>query len=543
MKKLRRILALSLALTMGFMAVACDQDDAKGDSDIPALFTEGYDGFPIVEDTLELKFMNQQTELQADFNQIWFFKALEEASNIKITFENVPSASAAERRNLAVLAEEQPDAYFKMGFPTTDVAKYSADGLFVPIDGYFDEIMPNFSAVLERRPDVRVGLTMPDGHLYSTAYILDHYAITAGTRYWFNGDALEDIGKDVPETIDELTEVLRLLQDQDLNGNGVADEVLTSSSIDGIVTPLLGSWGLGNRGSANIVDMGPDDEIRFLYTTDEYREVLEYLAMLYDEGILDPDIFTSTTAELVAKGTELRAPVYSFVNHSIIGAEGVKSKPMTKPFTGPHGDEIWRNTGTALSGTGSFLITNQNEHVEETLKWIDFMYSDAGVRNYFMGIEGENYESEAPATFYIDEDGNAEYNKFVMENTEGLMFEEVLGSVVPWAGGGNPSIANEDYFKGGEMQSITRVAADNLRPYMVENIWPGLVWEADEVDDMSRITADINTHHTESRAAFIAGTTEINDDTWAAFIEGFDNVGLERYMEIYQNAIDRYELN
>ena len=128
-----------------------------------------------------------------------------------------------------------------------------------------------------------------------------------------------------------------------------------------------------------------------------------------------------------------------------------------------------------------------------------------------------------------------------MENEE-LMFEEVLGSVVPWPGGGNPSIAGEKYFKGGEMQSLTREAADNLQPYMPETIWPTPVWEADEVDDMSRISADISTHHNESRAAFIAGTTPINDETWQAYIDGFDGVELERYMEIFNNAVERYGL-
>lgn len=541
--KLRRTLALVLTLTTLFTATACN-DATDTTSDIPPLDTEGYDGFPIAEEPVELTFFSRQTETQADFNDVWFFKALAEASNIHITFDNIATAALTERRNLSVLSDNQPDVYFKAGFSQTDIAKYSEDGLFVPIDEYFDEEMPNFTAVMDRRPDVRIGLTMPDGHIYSTPYILDHYAITTGVRFWFNGDAMEAINSDVPETIDDLTEVLHLLKDYDLNGNGIKDEIpLTSQSIDSIEAVLLGSWGLGTRGSSNDVDIDSDGNLRYIYTSDEYREAIEYMAMLYKEELLDQDIFTTNNAELIAKGGELRAPVYAHVSHVVIGATGEKSLPMQAPFEGPHGDQAWRNTGTALGAPGSFLITNQNEHVVETIRWLDYLYSDSGIRNYFMGIQGDSYESEAPATYYINDEGSYEYVKYVVEDEEGRTFLEVLGNIVPWGGGNNPSVANEKYFKGGEMQDVAREAADNLQPYLSDPVWPALVWETDEIDDMSRVSADIASHRTEGRAAFITGTIEITDDTWEEYIQGFDDVGLQRYMEIYRNAVERYELD
>ena len=52
MKK-HRLLALSLAAVMSFMAIACDTGGSDdGGSDIPELYTEGYDGFPISEEAL-----------------------------------------------------------------------------------------------------------------------------------------------------------------------------------------------------------------------------------------------------------------------------------------------------------------------------------------------------------------------------------------------------------------------------------------------------------------------------------------------------------
>lgn len=524
-------LVLVLPLLMGFSLNA---------EDIPEM-DPGDFPLPIVEEPITLNIMVSQTELQGDFNEMWFFKAYEKLSNVHVEFDSVSSEIVEEKRNLAVNSPDQPDAYFRMGFPTNDISKYASQGLFIPLDDMLEEYGSNYLSWLEKYPDAKAGVTMPDGQIYSMPYFLADPAITMGARLWFNGEALEKVGLEVPVTIDELTEVLRAFKELDYNENGEADEIpVTSSHLNNIETILLGSWGLRTRGSNHEFDIDPETgELRYVYGTDQYREVLEYENMLYSEGLIDQDIFTVTTADLVAKGTEGRALSYAFVNHSIIGELSNKTKGMIQPFEGPHGDTVWSNQGSALSGAGSFLITATNEYPAETLRWADYFYSDAGIRQYFMGIEGDSYEAPAPATYYVTEEGTYEYTKYVMENESGLMFEEVLGTVVPWAGGGNPSVANSDYFKGGEMQSITKETADKLAPYSPETIWGALVFDAEVTDEVATISADLKTYHEEQRANFISGNTELNDETWAEYLSGLESFKLPRYMEIYQETIER----
>ena len=112
-----------------------------------------------------------------------------------------------------------------------------------------------------------------------------------------------------PYTTDGLLEYLRKAKELDYNGNGEADEIpLTSSSIGGIVGPLLGSFGLNNRGGSHGTLLALEDgTVDYAYRTENYRELLRFLNVLYTEKLLDQDIFTMDFAQVIAKASTGRA--------------------------------------------------------------------------------------------------------------------------------------------------------------------------------------------------------------------------------------------
>lgn len=534
MKKgtMRKLITLVLAAVLMVSLLAGCKGVGSGSKSTVKVNTEG---FPIVDEPLKLKIVNMQTPIQQDFNEIVILKNFEEKSGIDVEWINVPQEFVAERRNIMMAsAEELPDVFFKMQFTAAEVTKYAKQGLFLPLSDLIEKYAPNVKAAFQEWPDVEKGLTLDDGKIYCLGYILGAPAITTGTKLFFNSEALEMVGKEVPTTLDDFVSVLQAFKDLDYNGNGKADEVpLTCSSYAGLEPVFYGSFGLGTRGGRHgYVDIDPaTNELRFIPTSDRYKEVLQFMNMLYSEGLLDQEIFTMDMPKLIAKGEEGRALCYGFVNHSIIGYEySEKSVGMEAPFKGPYGDQLWRNASSALSGFGNMVITKKNPSPEATMRWADYWYSDDGIREYFMGIEGE--------TYYIDDEGNYQYTDYVMKNPDGIMFEQVLGAYVPWAGGANPSIASNKYFKGGEMQPITKASADKLYEYRAEVIWPSFTWQESESDDMVSINTDINTYINENRALFVTGKRSF--DEWDDFVKGFDNMRLDRYMEIYQNALKRY---
>lgn len=495
------------------------------------------EGYPIVDEPIKLRIVNRQTPVQKDFNEIVILKNFEEKSGVQVEWINVPAEFVAERRNIMMTAaQDLPDVFFKMSFTAAEVQKYAKQGLFIPLDDLIEVYAPNVKAAFEQWPDVRIGLTMPDGHIYSLSYILGAPPITNGVNLFFNKEALDQVGMDVPKTTDELETVLRAFKELDYNGNGEADEVpMTTSDGNVLETIFYGSFGLGTRGgSHSYVDIDPaTNQPRFFIGTENYKQLLQYMNKLYADGLIDRELFTMDMPKLIAKGEEGRALSYIFVNHSVIGTHySEKSIGLQEPLTGPNGDKFWRNGSSALSGVGNMIITKANKYPEITMRWADYWYSDEGVRDYFMGIENE--------TYYIDSDGEYQYTDFVMKNPNGIMFEQVLGAYVPWAGGANPSIASSKYFKGGEMQPISRQSAEALFPYRTEIIWPSFVWNEEDIDDMVSISADLDTYIKENRALFITGKRSF--DEWDAFVKGLESMRVDRYMEIYQNALTRYGL-
>jgi putative aldouronate transport system substrate-binding protein len=144
---------------------------------------------------------------------------------------------------------------------------------------------------------------MNDGNIYGFAYLVT--ASPAQTIPIFvNEKWLEQLDETVPETTDELKKLLIKVRDADLNGNGKADEIpLISNGFSGIVHMFRGSFGIGTRGNTNI-DIGPDDKLRYIPITDEYKQLLMYLNDLYKEKLIYQEIFDADLPAVTAVGEQ-----------------------------------------------------------------------------------------------------------------------------------------------------------------------------------------------------------------------------------------------
>lgn len=488
-------------------------------------------GFPISEEKITLKIAVMQTGVQPDFSTIKMFQNYEELTNIHIEWEMIPQEFVAERRNIIMASGELPDAFMRCDFPATDLEDYASQGMFVKLDDYIEQYAPNFKAALEEYPDVDSGIRMSDGGIYSFPYIVSASSPHI-LKLFFNQNSLEATGQELPTTTDELYEVLKAIAGYDLNGNGMQDEIPLTGSIDDILTMLYGAWGLESRGSAHpYVDMDESGTVRFIPTSEEYKEVLQYVAKLYEEKLLDLDTFTMDYVKLGAKGEEGRVGSFVALNHSFMGQNYQDDYVgLETALTGPSGVQTVVSSPN-VSNIGAFIITSANQHIEETIRWVDYFYGEEGMNMYFMGEEGVSYE--------ITEDGSYEYLPNVTNNPNGLSYEQAVSLYVPWAGGCNPTIAGENNFKGAAMTGISLETANALAPYTNEIIWPLFTYSSENNQTMATLSSDIETYVTEMRAQFITGKKPFSE--WDDYVAEFNNIGLEEYMRIYEEAITRYE--
>ncbi|KRG13827.1 ABC transporter substrate-binding protein [Virgibacillus soli] len=531
--KIKALSAFSVMLFLIFTLLSACSSDSTGkeeekekDEEAKANFNE--EGFPIVNDQIKLTFVAPSSD-SPDWNDILIYNTYKEMTNVDIDWQMISQEGLKEKTNLMLAGGDYPDAFHSVGLSTQDLITYGGQGVLVPLNDLIDKYAPNFKKILEENPDIKRGITMPDGNIYSfpRIYEPDFDAVLANWKLWINEDFLNALNMEEPMTLDEFYDYLKAAVNNDPNGNGKADEIGISASGDGhLINIFKGSFGLGNRGiDHKYVDMDPEtNELRFFPIHDGYKEMLQYLNKLYSEGLIIEDLYTVKSEETHARGadglfaaTVTTNPQTGYGRDEYIGAVTLE---------GPHGDKLHSNYGSSLNNVGGFAITDKNQYPEETIRWIDYFYSDEGSRLFFMGVEGETYVE--------NEDGTVEYTDLIENNPDGLTRTEAISKYLTWRAGPYPAFVKRDYFG----VKTSNEAAEKFKENRPKEIWPPFNFTNEESEIMSSVGTDIEDYITESQAKFITGKTSF--DEWDKYVETVKKVGLDQYMEIYQDGYNRY---
>src|SRR5690606_10546337 len=116
-----------------------------------------------------------------------------------------------------------------------------------------------------------------------------------------------------------------------------------------------------------------DDKVKFVRTSPEYKEVIKYISSLYQEGLIDQEIFTLESSDLIAKlSADDTANVGAFFGWSPDQITNPDYKwdygsPLLA-LKGPEGHQI-RGLLNPQLNQAAFAITVENEYPEATIRW------------------------------------------------------------------------------------------------------------------------------------------------------------------------------
>lgn len=490
-------------------------------------------GFPIVKEPLTIGMLVGQAANHPSFDDLLVYQEYEKQTGIKVKWDMIPTNVLTEKRNLILTSGEYPDAFHSARFNAQDLMMYGEQGIFVPLNDLIEQYAPNIKQIFADDPDLKRGLTMPDGNIYSLPRIFDpaFTSVLAGWKLWINQDFLDALDMEEPSTLDELYLFLKAVKETDLNGNGVADEIPLGVRGDAVLFDILkGSFGLGNKGTSHQhVDLDPvTGELRFIPTSPEYRALLEYVHKLYSEGLITQDIYTVSSAEVAARAQDgvygvmlTTNPITAYDQHQYIGLQTLE---------GPFGHRIYSNVKPSLVDIGAFVITDKNKHPEATMRWVDHFYGDEGAKLFFMGIEGITFETMP--------DGSVEFTDLINNNPDGMSFTQAVSTYIPYRNGAYPSIVKEAFFKGSEGHPASIEAASKISPCYPEVIWSPFSYTLDEMDIRASIGTDIDTYVKEMRAKFMIGQVPLSD--WDKYVRTIERMGLDLFMSTYEAAYERY---
>lgn len=530
-------------ILIGFLFVflfisACSKDSGgkvEGPSDTEKDLLKD-DGLPITEDEIELNFFaGQAPATHPDWNDVMLLNEYEKMTNMNIKWKMVPHDSVEEQRNLALGSGNLPDAFHSASVPVSDLVKYGEQGVFIALNDLIDEYAPNFKALLEKYPEIKKAVTMPDGNIYGFPQMADpeFSSYRMGPKPFVREDWLEVLDMDLPETTEEYYEYLKAVKEEKPSGGEVDEVPFGAPYIDPLHSYLRGAYGLANKGSTGgYLDIDPEtDEYRFWPTSPRYKELLEFMNKLYEEELIEQNLFSIDHNQYLSNQSDGNYGSIIWYSPSLIIGEELGSKYIGLPqLEGPYGDRTWTTLSDAVLNPGSFVITSANEYPAATVRWIDHFYGEEGMKLFFMGIEGETYE---------EKDGEIDYLDKIVNNEEGLSLEQELAKYLTFPGGGYPTMTTLEFFRGAESQADEMDTAELSAPYLIEDPWISVRHTNEETKKLQGFGADIEKYIEEMRDKFIAGTEPLSkfDD----YVKELERIGLEEYMEIKIKAIERQQ--
>lgn len=524
------------AATGGLAGCSSGSDAGDSDDKMKARIDNPSDnlnrkGFPIVDKPVTIKFMTMRDPKNAsDFNKVASWKKYQKMSKVKVNWGLVPKESRDEKRNLALSSGDYPEVFCRCGFGNVDIVKYGDQGIFLRVNTLIDKYMPNLKKLMKQNPEIKAGMTSSDGNMYGMPDIVDRdfLGMRMPVKFWVRGDWLDKFDMDLPTTTDEYDEYLRAIKRKKPNGKDDAIPYCDYNQLIGLRQVLMGSFGVANRGSKLSIDADPKDssKVRFYAITDGYKALVEYMHRLYRDGLIAQNVFSIDQAKVIDNAADgIYGSIADIAPGPHFGRKANKFVAMSA-LTGPEGKHDFSYVTSPMAGMGNFVLTDKNKHPAETARWLDYFYSGAGLKLYHMGVKGVSYK---------ETDDGPEFITKIRKSSEPSVAQKPYVTV---AGGFNFGLVKRKYFKSPEGSEESIKAAEKLEPDMLDEVWPGFTYTVEEAEKLDSVGGDIDKYVSESRDKFITGKLPLS--SWNKYMEKIKQMGLDDYLTVQQDALDRY---
>lgn len=501
-----------------------------------AAFEMNKEGLPIVNQPITYE-IAASTQKNKNFKELEFFQELEKETNVIIDWNMSSDDGWNEKKSLLFASNALPDAFYGQDILTdVDIMKYASQGMLIPLNDLIDEYAPNLKAILDENPQYRKQITAPDGNIYALPTI-NELNPTTHDKLFINKTWLDNLGLEVPATPEEFEAVLQAFKDQDANGNGDPNDEIPftfrMSSSDPYnrqqgIQSLFGTFGQLDDIYHFVVNNG---EVIYTPTTEPYKQAISWFHDLYSKGLIDKEVFTHDFNVYVAKIQDPGKIVGMFLGWSgnATAAANKDDYVAMAPLKNTNGEQIWRTVDAKIISKGSFAITNQAEHPEVLMRWIDESYDMETSLEICQGLLGHALE--------ITQDGRYQQ----MELPEGTTLDTVIHDFGP-GNDGTFAVMQPIIDKLNLNANLTeRKELDKFySQYNVpaEDMYPNVFFTEDEIEEIGVLQTDIDSYVAQKYAGWIVeGGVE---EEWDEFQKKLKDMNVDRYIEIYKTAYDRY---
>lgn len=512
--------------------------------------------FPLVTDgPAELTvFRTQNTNVEnydTNFATLWY----EEKTGVHINWQLASSTEASEKVSLLLASNnkaEMPDVFFNCGLNRAVVDAYGAQGILIDLTDLMDEYGVNIKALAEHNPAFVDEMKSFDGGVYFVA----RYYETVHTRHtqkiWLNMKWLKNVGMEIPTTTEEFYEVLKAFKEQDANGNGDPDDEI----------PMIYIYSGGYNASApqglmqSFVYDSPqnyklfveDGVVKVSYAEEGWREGLRYMKRLYDEGLLDNELFSMTLDQAKAlaadpNGNRVGCKVGGTLDIINFADDEVYNFEVIPPLEGPTG---LKQTALEFVSPSPFAaITSYCAEPEIAYRWLDAQLYDSTNDiangdytwlNFWYGEENVGWKVADEGSVGFTGEPAAYKWLFNWGEPQNTHWYEEFPINMPE--GWKPLIQAEMGAGYNQEQVLYNATVQHEQPFAVDKTLHMPSLEEDVSIEVAEYNGNLDTYWRSMMAKFIRGEADLDAD-WDSYLAELKNIGLDEYLAIYQEAYDK----
>lgn len=457
-------------------------------------------------------------------------QCMEEATGVHLNWTLIDQDAYAEKFSITLAAGDYPD-YF--GVPDTQVSggidALVEQDICIDLMPMLDDCLPDFkNGIFSTNEEYRKGLISDNGRMTT----IKSYENQSTMGLYIRQDWLDQLGLAVPETFDELHDVLAAFKNQI---PGCNYPMLLTQNWDYSNNGFVGGFDTSGYGtSSDLSYFVEDGKVQAGILSDNYRDYIQMLRDWFAEGILGEPSMNMQSMFPINEYILSNQCGFAFGQSDTLSesskqqAGGTYDMEPIKAIVREKGDTFKLYANKGQTGNGGWAITTACEYPEEAAKVINWMWTEDGYKAMNFGVEGETYNMV---------DGKVEYTDLITNNPNGFnaMFNtcsEIAFFDLPFDCAMERKAATFSNEAEAKAQEVWRENTSNEYQYYGSLSVP-------ESEEYGTIASDLSTKAAETVSKFIIGDRPMEE--WDSFIEELKGMNIARCIELKQAAYDRYQ--
>ncbi len=475
---------------------------------------------------------------QAFFPEGWisseWWTVMGEKTNTTFTLREISNLEWSENVNLLCASGDLPDLVTNMGSVYSGgLTAAIRDEMIIDIAPMVEEYAPRYyRAVTQDDYTLKTCIT-DDGQMGAMYPILEEpFPVTSGL--WIRQDWLDELGKEIPTTTDELKTVLELFRDN--YGADVGFFQMIRANTGEAAFAAEGIWNAFGPTSFFLDDQG---QIQYGPMQDYYYDYLAYCKELAAEGLfLTSDMTDQKANNLFASGSiglEGDSPdnIPSYLA-LLDPDEAAKAKLVPMRALGDATEYSPIASYVSSDAGGNVSVSTNCENPEAVLHALDYLFTDEGATLSSYGIEGLSYE--------VNAEGKPEFTDIVSANPNGIPVRAAMGYFC------NPGLPGYiDYARNqSSWDEVQKSAFDIWNSAYTGSSKTvdinALTLTQEELDAVAVHKSDMITYVTEWVNGVVFGETSLDDASIAAFQDTMrTTMHIDDILETYNTAYERFQ--